>query len=634
MTERENLVQRAVRTTSIYTGWRRRFDRGIQLLKTFPISQVFDRIYKRACTKLGWRYLPKNQTPSLKDNPAFARLYELERPSDDTIDDSLIAGKMTLLNQTYKIGFPIDWATHTAILLGHTDQNTPERPNHLWRFQLHYHEWFRQLSPTLAFRVMDHWIESNPVTGAQADAWHPYCISRRIPVWIELLTKHREASIDTQMEDRHTSLFDQYDFLSRNLETDLRGNHLLENLFAIAFAACYFDGDASSKNLARIEDRIARELDFQICPHGEHYELSPMYHCVVTANLLRLAIVADGVHPSLCTMATRYARQMYLFLESIVCPDGEVPLLSDSCFLEGPSVDQIRQLAAEIGIKQEPASDAAERSRWIGNYWKHETNTSWLLLDTGDLAAPGLPGHAHCDLMNVVGSLHGQRVLVDSGNGSYDLDETRKYCRSSVAHNVVTINGYDHADVWSKFRMGYRGSTVKREHGQQGDFDWVVGSHNAYRRIGVAKVKRFLAADRSLPVWLCIDSVESDSLETGTGELALDGYLHFDPEIDINRINAESFELTIKDHRYQLTFTGCESVELADSIVCREFGNPMDNVAMIYSASLQPNCLNPRFGWVLAPAAFHLETKIPTDTESFFELTVDDQLTSFQLDQP
>ena len=79
--------------------------------------------------------------------------------------------------------------------------------------------------------------------------------------------------------------------LSKNLEYHLLGNHLLENGFALWFAAHFFDNAYYFKLSKRI---IIKQLDEQILKDGGHFELSPMYHqlmlyrvldCIKLANL-------------------------------------------------------------------------------------------------------------------------------------------------------------------------------------------------------------------------------------------------------------------------------------------------------------------------------------------------------------
>jgi hypothetical protein len=45
---------------------------------------------------------------------------------------------------------------------------------------------------------------------------------------------------------------------------------------------------------------------------------------------------------------------------------------------------------------------------------------------------------------------------VDAGTYAYDLDERRRYDRSTAAHNTVAVDGQDSSEVWHIFRVGRR----------------------------------------------------------------------------------------------------------------------------------------------------------------------------------
>ena len=104
-----------------------------------------------------------------------------------------------------------------------------------------------------------------------------------------------------------------------------------------------------------------------------------------------------------------------------------------------------------------------------------------------------MPAHAHADLLTFEASFGGRRLFVDSGVFNYEDDAMRRYCRSSAAHNVLQIDGHDQCDMWSRFRMGYRGWPTGLECGQTHGFHWARAAHNAYRRLGVPKLGRWLA---------------------------------------------------------------------------------------------------------------------------------------------
>ena len=119
-------------------------------------------------------------------------------------------------------------------------------------------------------------IENNAI------AADPYPISLRGINWIKFVSLHREELTPSQLAMIDTSLYSQYRVLERRTERHLLANHYLENGFSLLFAAVYFRDAAFWKKARQI---VTAQLEEQILPDGAHYELSPMYHCVILEDL-------------------------------------------------------------------------------------------------------------------------------------------------------------------------------------------------------------------------------------------------------------------------------------------------------------------------------------------------------------
>lgn len=613
----------------------------------------------------------------------------------------LVSGDVCLLNRSIHLGNPIDW-------------RISHHPNvaYLWRFQLHYHEFLLQVAmeqwADSAVRgrsdgsaldeamwqgllsTLNDWIEKNPMDSraCQRDAWHPYCISRRIPVWLLLDAARREAGFGKKEEGAGSgerifdSLYAQAEYLAEHLEWDLGGNHLLENIKAVCLAACAFRTEEADRWLEKMLPILRGELQKQVLPHGEHYERSPMYHCQILGNLLEMAVVSEKVSQPLHRLCLEYARPMWAFLQGILHPDGEIPLFADSCFGEAPSVAYIRRLAEHLGItpvgrnaipSHEDDSHATPHSQagegtgaleelrrgggeetechsvlrlrtwavrlgpltltlspmlWLRNfrsqpkhegegtkdvYWTFRYGDDFLIFDRGDAGTDELPAHAHCDLLTLEASFGGQRVIVDSGLYNYSDDSMRRYVRSSEAHNVVTVDHQNQCDVWSSFRMGYRGWTTVGNQGESGGFAWATAHHSAYRRHGVPRMQRLVAghADR---IWVCLDHAVSRQRvpwasarrlmggdrgqQKDANSPHLTGYLHFAPSVSLSRIAADHFRLETERGELFLGLLDVGSSEVAAGWYCPEFGRRLRAPVLVYSAEAQP------FGWVISEKPF------------------------------
>ena len=471
------------------------------------------------------------------------------------VQNDVISGKLFLLNELHNVGWPLQWDITEA--------------SHLWRFQLHYHEFLLEFISrefdcgqnwSIGWEVILDWVKSHPPerSSRNLDAWHPYCISRRLPVWTWLLLANSDSLEQSNKELILKSYSQQVVWLSRNLEKDLGGNHLFENYTALAIAGSVIDSPHSERWLNIAEQGIEAELIYQTLPHGEHFERSPMYHCQILGNLLKIRILTKSVRPSLSQTCHDYSLRMLKFINSICHSDGEIPLFGDSCFYEAPSMDCLSELAILAEVENDE-----------------------------------LPAHGHCDLLGFEASVSGRRWIVDSGNFFYESGSMRQYCRSSLAHNSLTVNSSNQCDIYSKFRMGKRGRIVKMESGAINSFEWASGAHDGYRVDGIPTIERCIAIGPN-NTWVCCD------LGIGSSEKSLFGFLHFGVGLVIKPFDGEGtgLDFLIQDDqaKRRLTFFGTSQAKVLEGWYCPAFGCRQKNSVIEY----QLNSTNSIGGWVLS----------------------------------
>jgi hypothetical protein len=281
---------------------------------------------------------------------------------------------------------------------------------------------------------------------------------------------------------------------------------------------------------------------------------------------------------------------MFEFLVEIVHPDGEIPLLGDSCFGEAPNVSCLEELAAAAEIEcPTPESQDNGLTSQAGTYWIFRDQNDFLIFDRGPAGAQTLPAHAHCDLLTLEASIDGVRWLVDSGLNNYEDNPLRWYCRSSLAHNVVCVEDQNQFDIWSKFRMGYRGWPSGLANGRQGDYRWATASHNAYRRLGLDSISRLIGIEKKR-YWYCLDRAEPNTNTT------LNGFLHLGCEARLTRLDENRFMLKIGKTTGELSFFGVREVKLVEGRYCPEFGIQTANVVIEYTFA---RLATPVAGWLL-----------------------------------
>jgi uncharacterized heparinase superfamily protein len=328
-------------------------------------------------------------------------------------------------------------------------------PTPLWAFNLHYLAPVLELSAggreDLAARLLASWRGAydhrwDPV------AWHPYPTSLRLGNVVLAASLTGDSPLGPRLQGwvaRHAR------YLAGHLEYDLRGNHLLENARALLLASAVIDAPQSPAWGALARTILQDEVPEQILPDGAHFELSPMYHAIVLHRLLEMAAVLGDEDPLtrdvLAPAITRAAR----FLDAILCPDDDLPLLGDSSRDGAPRarvlLDLARAFTTPTPRRPAPTLEAFPDSGihvWRGS-------TVWAILDAGPVCPSYLPGHGQADSLTVEVWVRGVCVVTDPGTHEYTGLE-RAWNRSSRAQSTVTFDVEDTSVVWDCFRVGGR----------------------------------------------------------------------------------------------------------------------------------------------------------------------------------
>ena len=523
--------QRALAIAQRSVGFKTKISRLSQLLRHYDSIQIL----RRGSNLLARKFQPGKRVGKIASNGGQLKENSLANSIADCIIKTLgnhpshqqcdlSTGQFSMLNDSVSMpnGF---------------DPNVLNQKSHLWRFQFNYHEFLLTLVANGNWNDVNTFLKNWLVHYSPErvkysdDAWHPYCISRRLVAWVWLLSSRSPSNKSDLNSDLLSKMLDssvqQANFLCQNLERDLGGNHLLENVTALAIASGTIDS-VHAKQWSKIAaDVLAVELPRQILLHGEHFELSPMYHCQILSNLLRIEACCQQ-NQALLDIVSPVIDPMLEFLSTILHPDGEIPLFGDRGFFEAPSVQELTSVARLTHRSLNLPAPKGDLTS-LGGYRIFRSDTMFGICDFGSIAAPKLPAHGHCDATNLEISIEGNRWIVDSGNFNYDDDAMRHYCRSSIGHNVVTVNDENQANVWSKFRMGDRPKIFGHQQGVRDQWHWATVSHNGYRKIGVPKLSRLVAfQDRSA---FCFDQAVSSKPD----KCDLIGYLHFHPNVTVTR---------------------------------------------------------------------------------------------------
>ena len=427
-------------------------------LKYLKFKQLFYQIFYRVKKKIS--------PPCLKYSKEESRGYPLHLAPfiDKTV--SQIGTEFEFLNQ--KRVFDGNWN-------GAADSR-------LWAYNLNYMDYLLQSGNT--YQNGAQWINRfiDDIQGNKCGI-EPYPIALRGINWIKFISTYSDQIPIETKRKWDVSLFAQYRLLSENLEFHLLGNHLLEDIYSLLWAAFYFKKISWYKKASSL---LRKELAEEVLPDGGHFELSPMYHEILLdrlldcVNLLKNNDFFEG-QKSLLKFLQSKAKLMLGYLEAICYRNGDIPLLNDSANGIAPSSDELFNYAKRLDIPWKTISLKES------GYRKFNSESLECVIDVGHIGPSYIPGHAHADTFNYELRIQDKSFIIDSGISTYNKDVRRQYERGTAAHNTVTVDGKNSSHVWGGFRVAERAETIELvEHGNT-----ITAAHNGFQKLGIIHKRQF-----------------------------------------------------------------------------------------------------------------------------------------------
>lgn len=397
------------------------------------------------------------------------------------------------LNRTETISGPDAW-------------NRRDLPK-LWLYNLHYFddlvaenaaercEWHQKL--------VDRWIAENPAP--EGNGWEPYPTSLRIVNWAKWALAGNSLS-----QSVLDSIATQADWLSRNLEYHLLGNHLFANAKALVFAAAIIRGEQAQRWRALGLSILTRELPEQQLANGGQFELSPMYHGIFTEDLLDLLQLGtlDADIPREHAKNWKEAAVNAIgWMNGMTHPDGEIAFFNDGAFRIAPAPTALSAYAGRLGVNGQPTSEHQTYRGQFDGYTRLSAGTAVALCDTAAIGPDYLPGHAHADTLSFELSVGGHRVVVNGGTSVYGGNpERRHFERSTAAHNTVTIDDQSSSEIWADFRVARRARITEHRVETNEQSVSLSATHDGFLRFGGPLHRRtWILSENSLQV---IDQLE------------------------------------------------------------------------------------------------------------------------------
>lgn len=423
----------------------------------------------------------------------------------------------------------------------------------LWLYNLHYFDDLNAIDNSqrwsLHLNFIRRWITENPPVSG--NGWEPYPLSLRIVNWVKW---YNRAGI--QDPSVVQSLFDQATALTKQLEYHILGNHLFANGKALVFAGTFLQGVEAERFLDIGLKILKREIPEQFLEDGGHFELSPMYHCILLLDLLeliQLTIVTQHSKLKAQEVYWRSVAQKALNWLTVMChPDGEVSFFNDSAIGIAASPKQLFDYAQSLGFSATPAHTTKLQTLAASGYSKVTMPQHGLLFDHAQVGPDYLPGHAHADTLSFEWSVGLQRVFVNSGTSIYGVSAERLRQRKTAAHNTIVVDDEDSSEVWSGFRVARRAKTILKQAVESATEVVIQASHDGYRRLkGNVTHQRTITVSASK---LVIDDMLNGSFTTA---IAL---FHLHPDIVAQQID---------HHRLQLSLPNGEQISFVSTGMCK-----------------------------------------------------------------
>jgi|TARA_B110000438_G_scaffold186683_1_gene178365 hypothetical protein len=419
-----------------------------------------------------------------------------------------------------------------------------EENGKLWNYNLVYFDFLNQDKVHIknSLEIINDFIlqDKKHISGHE-----PYTISLRNINFIKFVSsnKIKESSIDKYIYNSYIRLID-------SLEFHLLGNHLLENAFSLLFGSYYFN-DKKFYKIA--EDILIEELENQILDDGGHFELSPMYHCIILNRVLdSIAMLESNDKAFLSNKLYKKLKDvavlMLSWLNTIIYRNNSIPHLNDSTYNIAFSPFDLFNYGKVLNLKWD---------KIILNesgYRKYSTKDIECIIDIGKIGPDYLPGHSHSDTFNFEINFKNLPYIVDTGISTYENNQLRLSQRSTFAHNTITVNDEDQSEVWNAFRVGRRAKIIDLNE----EDNIINASHNGYQHLNATHNRKFILNSNSIII--------QDKI-INPNKYKIKSCLHFHPSRSVKYLNNTIFidkkielkledylEIHIEDYNYCLGF--------------------------------------------------------------------------------
>lgn len=411
----------------------------------------------------------------------------------------------------------------------------------LWTYNLHYFDFINQNAETIEYNNwIELWIIQNPMPSI---GWDSYPTSLRIVNWIKFHLAGNKLS-EIALKSLHT----QASWLSKRIEYHIEGNHLFANGKALIFAGVFFDSNHNNPFKILGLEVISAELKKQILNDGSHFELSPMYHALITEDILDIINLARIYPGSLDDCFLNSLKEtvvkMISWLNAMSHPDGSMSFFNDSVNNISRSYEEIKAYALLLQLELKDLSGNLINLNESG-YHIFDSDDYKILIDMADIGPNYQPGHGHADALSFEVSILKRKFITNLGISAYQGKALRLKERGTESHSTIVIDGKNSSDVWGEFRVGKRAKVFNKKISSEMEFYKIVGSHNGYKTViqNLIHQREFHLYKKKFVI---IDEI------LGKGNHNVQILFHLHPDTKIKRYN--EFEILLCHHGLDIKF--------------------------------------------------------------------------------
>ncbi len=380
------------------------------------------------------------------------------------------------------------------------------------------------------------------------------------------------------------SLACHYAFLRDNLSTYADPtNHLIGEVAALWTLASVLPGlPDAARERRRSWTILTAEAERQITDDGVSREQSSGYHCFVLDFYLPVVALAQRAGDAIPPPVESRLVAMLDFLHHVLGPGGDVPHLGDGddgrglpyphpvdeagraesllsvgahlftrpAWAEGASAGTALPLWL-LGRRPAPPPARAGRAPRMttlfprGGYVFFEAEAPdrtplQLIFDVGGLGYLPNAAHEHADALSVVVRIGPTVLLGDPGTGSYTgAPGLRDTLRGTAAHNTVSVDGMDQADVLDAFKWLNPHATTLLAWSTSAAFDYAAAAHDGYQRLRhPVRHRREILFVRP-EYWIVVDHL------SGPDRHVLTQRLHFPTAVEVTAAGANAFDASV-----------------------------------------------------------------------------------------